>query len=186
MQTSHSRPHAENTMTTLSLTKRALFALTLATSLAACGDPPVTPEPDASAPDAYVAMDAAPEPDDAARVIDAGVDAGDRCAPFAGCGMCTNEPGCGFCPSNGQCMSGRAAGPTTAGACVWGWTYLPERCTSSTDPCLLFGGSCATCTGRPGCGWCGPANRCMSGNATGPSGTTCTVDWSFGSGMCGG
>lgn len=166
-----------------------LFAFSIVLAASACGDSSITADPDASQPDAresdaFAALDAAAEPEDAARASDAGVDAGDHCAPFAGCGMCTNEPGCGFCPSNGACMSGRASGPTVTGACVWGWTYLPERCTTSSDPCLLIGSSCGTCTARSGCGWCGPANRCMTGTATGPSSTTCTTDWSFGSGMC--
>lgn len=185
---------AENpTMTTTSTSPSRLCTqaatLLLALAFTACGDPPIEQEPDAhvlATPDAFVVAeeDAAATPEDAARTQDAGVDAGDRCAPFAGCGTCTNQAGCGFCPSNGECMSGRASGPTTTGACVWGWTYLPERCTTSTDPCLLRGSSCGACTSASGCGWCGPANRCMSGSEAGPTGTTCTVDWSFGSGMC--
>jgi len=43
-------------------------------------------------------------------------------------------------------------------------------------------GNCRDCTAEPGCGWCAATQRCLAGNANGPTGAEpCYISWEYGS-----
>lgn len=101
-----------------------------------------------------------------------------ECA-YLDCGECTNHYPCGWCGGTGTCGVGTADGPESGSCADWSW--LTSECTGPTDPCA-DAADCDACTARAGCGFCD--GECQSGDASGPTGGSCSGDWAWISSEC--
>jgi len=72
-------------------------------------------------------------------------------------------------------MTGGSAGPSSAYCSDW--RYYGSSCPAPPDPCDVHA-DCATCTAASGCGWCEATGSCLTGTASGPTGSYCS-DWDY-------
>ena len=101
------------------------------------------------------------------------------CPSHGGCDSCTGDAQCGWCDTTYDCLEGDSTGPT-GGYCS-DWRYLASEC-ETTANCSSYG-MCSSCSGAPGCGWCGDLNACIPGDSDGPSSGIC-ANWNYLSSDC--
>merc|ERR1712137_1305200 len=103
-----------------------------------------------------------------------------QCAQHTHCDTCSKDLRCGWGASDGICIPGVAAGPTSKGTNCSTWDFA----FCSSLPCASHT-SCDSCAADALCGWCSTSNVCVEGSMRGPVFMACVLrDWLHEPKMC--